>query len=218
MENIREHIYLAALLHDIGKFYQRADTGSVSTSKFLSTVGKQESVFCPEYKGIYSHKHVLWTAQFIDDFNSVFKRLIGNDDSNLSDKNNLINLAAGHHLDAKQLTNLGKIIKEADCLSSGMDRENTDSLKDDQDEKGWDTFKKKRMTSILEFIDNNKKTAEFHNPLSKLSLANTFPCKQFENDPDYKSLWEEFIQEFKFIQADTYHAFSETFQYLLQKR
>jgi CRISPR-associated protein Csm1 len=73
------------------------------------------------------------------------------------------------------------------------------------------------MTSILEFIDNNKKTAEFHNPLSKLSLANTFPCKQFENDPDYKSLWEEFIQEFKFIQADTYHAFSETFQYLLQK-
>ncbi len=25
MENIRERIYLAALLHDIGKFYQRAD-------------------------------------------------------------------------------------------------------------------------------------------------------------------------------------------------
>lgn len=26
MDTIREHIYLAALLHDIGKFYQRADT------------------------------------------------------------------------------------------------------------------------------------------------------------------------------------------------
>jgi len=36
MEKIREHIYLAALLHDIGKFYQRADTGSVSTSKKLN--------------------------------------------------------------------------------------------------------------------------------------------------------------------------------------
>lgn len=36
MNTVREHIYLAALLHDIGKFYQRADSGSVATSEMLS--------------------------------------------------------------------------------------------------------------------------------------------------------------------------------------
>ena len=55
MENTREHIYLAALLHDIGKFYQRADTGSVQNSKYLKGHCKDESSFCPEYKGRYSH-------------------------------------------------------------------------------------------------------------------------------------------------------------------
>lgn len=34
MNNERDKLYLAALLHDIGKFYQRADTGTVKTSRF----------------------------------------------------------------------------------------------------------------------------------------------------------------------------------------
>ena len=92
MENVREHIYLAALLHDIGKFYQRADTGSVATSKFLSQQNKTMSSILPQYNGIYTHKHCLWTAQFIDDYRGVFKKLIGADSSDLTDKNNLFNL------------------------------------------------------------------------------------------------------------------------------
>ncbi|MBO7429229.1 MAG: HD domain-containing protein, partial [Paludibacteraceae bacterium] len=35
MDATREKVYLAALLHDIGKFYQRADTGSVGSSTHL---------------------------------------------------------------------------------------------------------------------------------------------------------------------------------------
>lgn len=130
-DKIREHIYLAALLHDIGKFYQRADTGSVSSSKYLKNFSKQESVFCPVTQGNYSHKHVLWTAQFIDDFNDVFKNLAITD---LSEKDNLMNLAAGHHLAKDQLSELGKIIKKADCLSSGMDRDSDTAFRDAQDE------------------------------------------------------------------------------------
>lgn len=220
MENIREHIYLAALLHDIGKFAQRADTGSVATSLFLKTIGKQESIFCPLYNGKYTHKHVLWTAQFIDDYNSVFKNLIGSDDTNLSDKNNLINLAACHHLSKNQLTECGQIIKEADSLSSGMDRDSSDALKDEQDENetGWDAFKKKRMTSILEFIKTDKKKAEYHLPIKKISInKDFFPKKEYTEECDYVTLWKDFIGEFKYIQANTYHAFSETFLYLLQK-
>lgn len=222
-DKIREHIYLAALLHDIGKFYQRADTGSVSSSKYLKNFSKQELVFCPVTQGNYSHKHVLWTAQFIDDFTEVFKNLAITD---LSEKDNLMNLAAGHHLAKDQLSELGKIIKKADCLSSGMDRDSDTAFRDaqDEEEKGWDAFKKKRMISILETIkldskEISNKTSWKHLPIHELSLddKNSFPKSAFNSEPDYKSLWEKFIAEFKFIQADTYRAFAETLLNLLQK-
>lgn len=222
MDNIREHIYLAAMLHDIGKFYQRADTGSVHTSRFLSDVGKQEHIFCPQWNGRYTHKHVLWTAQFIEDFRPVFKQLVGNSNENLTDKNNLMNLAAGHHLSKDQLSPLGRIIKEADSLSSGMDRDSETAFKDEVDESSWDAFKKKRMISILETIGiDNKHMADkewLRMPVKKMTLSTEyFPQKQFTTDPDYTRLWEEFKGEFKFIQSNTYHAFSETLLNLLAK-
>lgn len=148
MEKERDLVYLAALLHDIGKFYQRADEGGVSKSKFLNNLNKVESTFCPVYNGKYSHKHVLWTAQFIDDYQAVFKNLIHQTDVNLIN-DTLLNLAASHHLSNNQLSELGKLVKDADCLSSGMDREKDSEFIDDQDIKGWDAFKKKRMVSIL---------------------------------------------------------------------
>ena len=218
MENLREHIYLAALLHDIGKFYQRADTGSVKTSKVLNEHCKDEGSFCPQYKGVYSHKHVLWTAQFIDENKPVFQKLIGDDLSNLSNKDNLINIAAGHHLSKEQLSDSGKIIKEADSLSSGMDRDSAEAMKDDQDETGWDSFKKKRMIPIMQTIKHGGSENLLHLPIEKMSLSkNYFPQKAFDASPDYNSLWASFINEFKFIQANSYHAFSETFLNLLFK-
>lgn len=217
MENKRDLIYLAALLHDIGKFYQRADEGGVAKSVYLSAINKNESTFCPVHDGKYSHKHVLWTAQFMDDFQSVFKNLIQQTGKN-SENDNLIKLAASHHLKTEQLTELGKIIKEADCLSSGMDREKDSEFVDDQDLKGWDAFKKKRMVSILEGIKENSTQNPHHLPVVSMSLSKEyFPKLTFEGDPDYKKLWESFINEFKFIQSNTYRAFSETLLNLLLK-
>lgn len=217
MDTTREKIYLAALLHDIGKFYQRADVGSVNDSVFLKDYCREESTFCPSHNGIYTHKHVLWTAQFIDDYAPVFKNLADSNIDDISNKDNLINLAAGHHLKTEQLTQLGKIIKEADCLSSGMDRDN--AFEDDQDERYWDSFKKKRMTSILQTIKNAGDTGSwFHYPVSPMSLSKDFfPKESFSDNPDYTTLYASFIEEFKFIQASTYKAFAETFLNLLQK-
>ncbi len=219
----REHIYLAALLHDIGKFYQRADTGSVSTSKELNEAKGLEHTFLPDYNGRKTHKHCLWTAQFIINYESVFKCLVGADKFNI-DNNNLINLASCHHLTNDQLSELGKIIKLADCLSSGMDRDTTEAFKDDQAETNWDAFKRTRMTSILETIDLSNKTIEeknnwAHLPLSPLLLSkNTFATtEKFESVPDYTALWDNFISEFKHIQANTYKAFTETLLNLLYK-
>ena len=129
----------------------------------------------------------------------------------------MINLAACHHLKKEQLSQLGQIIKEADCLSSGMDRESEEAMKDSQDESGWDAFKKKRMVSILETIKNST-TVNNHLPIAPMSLSkDSFPKKSFKEDPDYVSLWKSFQGEFKFIQANTYHAFSETLLNLLYK-
>ena len=205
MDNIREHIYLAALLHDIGKFYQRADTGNVKNSVYLKEHCKEESSFCPLLNGQYSHKHVLWTAQFIDENSSVFQNLVDSSLSNLSYKNNLINLAACHHLPKNQLTDLGNIIKEADCLSSGMDRDSSEALKDDQNENNGDAFKKIRMTPILQTIKQEVNQWQ-HLPVKAMCLSKSvFPKSSFDSDPDYNQLWESFISEFKFIQANTYH-------------
>lgn len=112
MNTVREHIYLAALLHDIGKFYQRADSGSVATSEMLTPIVRGlESIILPSYKGVKTHKHCLWTAQFLDDYQSVFQKMSVNTLGDLTNKDNLINLSAGHHLSFDQQTELGKSSK-----------------------------------------------------------------------------------------------------------
>ena len=46
-DKIRQQIYLGALLHDIGKFYQRYDANSASKSELLDdAIKKLESVYC----------------------------------------------------------------------------------------------------------------------------------------------------------------------------
>lgn len=217
MDTTREKVYLAALLHDIGKFYQRADTGSVRDSGYLKDYCRDEATFCPIHNGIYTHKHVMWTAQFIDDYNAVFKNLSDAGFGDFSNKDNLINLAAGHHLQKNQLSDLGQIIKDADCLSSGMDRDN--AFNDIQDEQSWDAFKKKRMTSILQTIGGDLNFEHWwHLPVIPMQLSkNYFPKNEVLGYPDYKDLWKLFNEEFKFIQANTYRAFAETLLNLLQK-
>lgn len=218
MNTEREHLYLAALLHDIGKFYQRADTGSVAESKYLKPViAELGDILLPSYKGRASHKHCLWTAQFVEDYSSVFQQLTISKLDDLTDRDNLINLSAGHHLPIVQQTELGKVLKRADCLSSGMDRDSDESLKDEQDETHWNSFKKKRMTSILQDINNNKVINRFHLPLKSVRLDKDYFPNEADEIPDYVSLWNGFTDEFKFIQADTYHAFAETLLSLLFK-
>ena len=166
-DSMRNQIYLAALLHDIGKFYQRADTGVVKTSKFLKEEAKNlEQIICPQYKGIPSHKHVLWTAQFILDFEKVFKTLVGKAGlSELAINQSLLHLSSDHHLSADQLSFEGKIIREADHLSSGMDRGTDEAFKDEQDELAWDSFKTKRMVSVFEGILKNSHKHKYHLPV-----------------------------------------------------
>lgn len=208
-DTLRDKIYLAALIHDIGKFYQRADISGSANSKLLSnSVKGSEQVFCPQFKGFYSHKHVLWTVQFIEDMGSHLSKISG--DSKFS----LEHLAAKHHNTSNYYE---EIIQLADRLSSGLDRTEDELYQDDL--KGWDRFKKIRMYSIFENLMKSQITDNnFLMPVESLSLDESFfPNKSFDNDPDYPNLWNRFIQEVKFIQTDSYLVFAESLYSLLYK-
>lgn len=215
MKDKRDHLYLSALLHDVGKFFQRADNGSVQSSLQLSTsIKKLEIVLLPTFQGRSSHKHCLWTAEFINKYQSVFNKLSA---PVINERDKLITLSASHHLPLQEQTELGKFLKEADSLSAGMDRDSTEALCDDQDETGWDAFKRKRMTCILEDVAGHQTKQRHHIPLVSLNLDGSgFPDTK-NSMPDYAQLWKRFEHDFKFIQANTYRAFAETLLSLLQK-
>jgi CRISPR-associated protein Csm1 len=226
MDSIRNHVYLAALLHDIGKFYQRADEDSTASSKILDErVKNLENVLLPSFNGKSTHKHALWTAQFIVENESVFRKLTDVENESLTAVNSLLQIAAGHHLPYSQQSELGRIIKEADSLASGMDRDSELSLRDNQDETETNrsAYKTKRMTSILETIGLSSdelmsKTNWRHLPVESVTLSKSFfPRKEFDSKPDYGSLWKNFVRDFKFIQAGSYKSFSETLLHLLFK-
>ena len=208
-DTLRDKVYLAALLHDIGKFYQRADTAGVAKSKLLSdSVKNSESVFCPEYKGNYSHKHVLWTVQFIEDMGMHLKKISGESEFSLE------HLAAKHH---KPSNLYEQIIQMADHFSSGMDR--VDGTPYKVETKNWDSFKKVRMLSIFENLMKTGETIpEFQLPVKDIDLTETFfPKSNFNANPDYKTLWGNFEKEVKFIQTDSYIVFAESLYALLYK-
>lgn len=216
--NIREQIYLGALLHDIGKFYQRYDTNSVAKSNFLKpNIKNLESTYCPlnnAYGNYYTHKHVLWTAQFFDDHRNKINKIFGlrkADDT-------LMTLAASHH-NPNQNNELAKIIQLADILSSAAEREEKKQEFNDN-EKGWDGFKKIPLKSIFDIISLEKNYPECAKypiktkPLSIKELPNT---EDLDYKPDYR-IWNNFIEDFEKI-PDTLSPvnFIQTLDALLHK-
>ncbi len=215
---LREKIYLAALLHDIGKFYQRADEGNSKTSKLLSEkIKNSESTFCPQYNGRYTHKHVLWTAGFLDEYEQQFKNLL-DDNREIS----VLRLASAHH-NPSEGSVYERIIQKADWYSSGIDRSNDEySIKEGVDETIYDAFKKKPMASVFEGLFNEKNEYNSHIPLTELTLEENkcFPKSNAEDKieiTNYSNLWSNFISEFKFIQAEDHRVFAESLYFLLSK-
>jgi len=216
MNLLREQIYLAALLHDIGKFYQRADDSGSTQSKQLSEQTKRlESILCPKSGQGYSHKHVLWTAQFLYNYELHIRNLLLK--SGIDEDLTFIKLAASHHKpDNGDLA--GRIIQKADHYSSGVDRTQDAGVKDAQDEGGWDSFKKKRMRSVFEGLFSEKPDYKQQLPVEMIRMDKSFfPQQQFAQPPDYKGLWEAFDREVKFIQSGNFRTFAENLLNLLEK-
>jgi len=210
-------IVLGALLHDIGKFMQRAEI----ICRYIHDENEMQRVCRYQKEGYFTHKHTLWTVDFFETYESCLPHFPTSFDN---PEDTLPNFAAKHH---NPHTPLQKIIQEADQLSSGMDRR----PKDEEDEgKRRDTFKRIRLYPILEEVGlNGRQKEKTHHKieLNKLSLNKNvvFPLKTemlAPNDGDllvhrYNDLWKDFIDEFIKIPNEKCSAYIDTLLFLLEK-
>ncbi|MCX7986290.1 MAG: type III-A CRISPR-associated protein Cas10/Csm1 [Bacteroidales bacterium] len=213
----REEIYLAALLHDIGKFWQRADENGLKNSRIIASDFKHyESEFCPTNEKGLSHKHVMWTAYFIEKYKAEFISLLKTID-NSDIYGNFMHLAAKHH---HATTIAERIIQKADHYSAGLDRTLENGWKDaeEEDDNNWDAFKRIQLRPIFAGIGNinDEVNFQFKAPISSLELSDSF-IEYKDTEFTYRQLWELFEKEFKFIQTSNFKAFTESLLSLLHK-
>lgn len=193
-ENIYK-ISIAAFLHDIGKFSERANF-NVSQEFLINNA----HLYQPRHNNQYTHRHAVYTAAFIDHIEKLLPKVFNKDNWGLGDP--FINLAAGHH---NPETSLQWIIAMADRTSSGFDR---DEFEDYNKGIGIQDYKKTRLLTIFEGISIDKKWREdtldshrFRYPLREVSRENIFPrdkeefrtLDQEEASKEYNELFFNFI-------------------------
>lgn len=231
MNKEREKIYLAALLHDIGKFYQRADTKLLKdyTDEHLE---RMKTLICPENEfGGFGYQHAWWTYKFLYDQKiffdnikeggeSVFKVLINSE----TDQDNLVNLAIYHHR-PNENSDMQRIVQLADWWSSGMERTLDNMEKEEGKDYGWYKYKKVRLKNILSLVNEGNNESTF--PLKPLNISranfeksNEVNLESRDNktvSEDYGILWKEFEEQLKSLPLDSVKGFFESFLLLLQK-
>lgn len=228
MDNTRSQIFLGALLHDIGKFYQRSDSSFSDKYNHLSEYSKRMAEYlCPINDfGSFGYQHVIWTNEFIEGNSTIFTRvpglsqnLIGKSDADDS----FASFASNHH---RPKSLLQAIITMADWWSAGIDRTdpNTLEVKELNSIINWgrQRYKTIPLYSIFNKVNNGNYQAAFG--LNDLSLekSRVFP-KEVKSSADgvnqekYKLLWKKFIEEFNNLPTDSFDGFAESLIYLLKK-
>ncbi len=187
--NCRDQVIYGTLLHDIGKFMQRAETPCPG---FTDDAVKQR--ICPFDKGRFTHLHALWTDQFFADYGNLFPEPTERFPEAID---NLPNLAAWHH---KPSSPAQWIVTEAERMSSGMDRK----ARDEDDETGPRAYKSTPLRSLFTHIDLKRGALpqdRWEYSLAPLAPVKTvlFPVKQQGEQKSlvsaYRSLWDQFVGE-----------------------
>ncbi len=214
-DKLRNKIYLAALLHDIGKFWQRASESVGKPGDHLSEQSRGlAEIITPKVNAFRrGYYHVLWTNEFLEKYQNYFPE-------NLKERE-FFNLAIFHHMPVDKYQAL---IALADKWSSGSDR-----LQEENMEVAKEHFRNTPLRNIFDIInttdivpnngmDHNKES--YYYELSALDMEPTkFPKKEVEvNKEKYASLWEEFIDDFKAIPSNLLpQKFIENVHYVLMK-
>ncbi len=208
-------IALAAFLHDLGKFAERA---KIPVNQ--ETLDANKQLYCPHRKkytddrGWFSHVHAAYTGLAMDLIEDYMPELTGADFAPFGSwktkeaDDSFINAAAMHH---KPDTFLQWIIATADRVSSGFDREEFEAY--NQADEGTVTGKNHytaRQLPLFEQIRLDSKAEQkyaYRYPLKPLSPNSIFPVKAIEcegNDDkaaqkEYNDLWQGFIKDLKLM-------------------
>lgn len=230
----RQKIALAALIHDIGKFWQRGDVSS-NKSEFVKSYQEWGDTIVPLNRNkTLGYKHALWTHHFIESQKDVFRKVF-KDDPNFS-LNDFALLAARHH--RPEENNIPQaIISMADKWASKNERVFIDLAPEDDDEREYQNwgkyaYKKIPLHNIFDLIcrendsleEGDKHVYDFK-PLRVVGdQINIFsePISHIDKiksrEEDYRTLWKQFEEEFK--KQNHCKTFEQHFTYiqsLLQK-
>ena len=202
-------IALAGLLHDIGKFAERADYPV--SQDFLN---RNDQLYRPyiQSQNRFTHKHAVYTAAFLYDFEKWFPKEFSAAEWGLGDA--FANLAAGHH---KPETPMQWIIAKADRIASGFERKEFENYNESVD---IADFKKTRLLSLFEEIQV-KENLKWRYPLKPFSPESLFPVQVKEVEPlndgteDYEDLFKKFTLNLEKLQHRDYiHLWYEHFDSL----
>ncbi len=133
---LKKRIFLGALLHDIGKFYQRADKSLSDKTNDLSDYSKRIAEdICPiNENGRLGYQHVVWTNEFIESYSRIFDK-IPEIKSNVRENDpidSMASLACNHH---KPHSLIQALVTLADWWSAGIDRSQSPMLEKEHSDK-----------------------------------------------------------------------------------
>lgn len=185
----------SALIHDIGKFAERAKIN-------ISAEDKENNIhiFCPYNKEHqhHSHIHAAYTGIAIDMIEKYLPQINNTDTSpfqtNAKD-NSIINAAAMHH---QPETYLQSVISVADRLSSAFERTQYDEYNHSPDN---ENYQQARLMPLFEkLLNEEQNNFNYRYPLSALSPDGIFAhlkknISVAEAEAEYKTLWNAFLQD-----------------------
>jgi CRISPR-associated protein Csm1 len=225
MNDIRDNIYLGALLHDIGKFYQRADKSYYDSDDLSSQSKRIAQLICPlTQNGYYSHQHVIWTNEFFEKYENLFAKYALKKEVT----DNVANLASYHHRPASLYQ---AMVQMADWWASGLDRsmlaENSTELKTG----GKERFKEIPLSNIFSAlkvkINENDRIGKSSTNASSFKLRelsldreSVFPTGfTFTSREEYENLWNKFAEKLDVRNFNTSSAkdFGITLFYILKQ-
>jgi CRISPR-associated protein Csm1 len=203
---------LAAYLHDLGKFAERAriEEAEQKDADGNSRAEISKQLYCPQFDSRYTHVHAAYTAIAFDLLEHHLPELVGADMAPFrpwSDRDaddSLINAAARHH---KPDTFLQWIIATADRVASGFEREEFEAYNRAADDPNLHTnhYTARQLTlfeQVRLFDDARSRPQQYAwcYPLQALSPQTIFPveakaCEPKNNDAaqaEYRALWCEF--------------------------
>lgn len=208
-------VALAAYLHDLGKFAERA--GAFDKDPRLDA---HLTLYCPMRQAgesrWFTHRHAAHTALAFDLIEKHLPDLLGGepspfvgrvragDNEDIEATDSLINAAAAHH---KPDTFLQWVVATADRVASGFEREEFEQYNASKDEtrQGLDHFTA-RLLTLFEQIriseqPSSDSALQFRYPLKPLAPQTIFPVEangyesrdQERAKREYARLWDEFV-------------------------